>query len=148
LSGGWRWSNFPVPEAHLLLIVIGIALGILKPRRLGLTNPVASILGTTLLLIGGAIIVWAVRTAGQVKLADDTQLITDGPYRLSRHPMYVAWTFVYFSLLLLLDSGWLLVLAPFLVVWVHWESSREEHRLSESFGSEYEDYKAAVRRYV
>ena len=148
MSSVWRWSNFPLPEAHLVLIVGGVVLGVVKPFALGLSNPGASILGTALVLAGIALMVWATRTAGRSKLADDAQLITDGPYRLSRHPMYVAWTFVYVGLLLLLDSGWLLVLVPILALWVHWESGREEQRLTESFGPAYVQYQDKVRRYL
>jgi len=148
LIGGWRWSNFPLPEANIVLIVSGVALGFLKPFNLGLSSPGASILGAALMLVGIAVMLWATTTAGHVKLADDAQLITDGPYRLSRHPMYVAWTFTYLGLLLLLDSGWLLLLIPVLALWVHWESGREESRLIESFGAEYEQYQGRVRRYL
>jgi protein-S-isoprenylcysteine O-methyltransferase Ste14 len=148
LSSGWRWSNFPLPEAYLVLIVSGVALGFIKPFTLGLGNPGASILGTALMLLGIAVMVWATRTAGRVKLAEDAQLITNGPYRLSRHPMYMAWTFFYLGLLLLLDSGWLLVLIPILALWVHWETGREESRLIESFGPTYVQYQDKVRRYL
>ena len=148
MSSGWRWTNFPLPEAHLVLIVTGVALGLVKPFALGLSSPAASILGTALVLLGIALMIWATRTAGRVKLADDVQLIMVGPYRLSRHPMYLAWTFLYLGLLLLLDSGWLVVLIPILALWVHWESGKEEHRLIESFGPEYVRYQDKVRRYL
>jgi protein-S-isoprenylcysteine O-methyltransferase Ste14 len=148
LRSGWRWSNFPVPEAHLILIVSGVALGFVKPFALGLGSPGASILGAALELLGIALMVWATRTAGRTKLADDAQLITEGPYRLSRHPMYVAWTFSYVGLLLILDSGWLLVLIPILALWVHRETGKEEHRLVESFGPAYVQYQDKVRRYL
>jgi protein-S-isoprenylcysteine O-methyltransferase Ste14 len=148
LSSGWRWSNFPLPEGYLILIVTGVVLGLVKPFALGLSSPGASILGTALVLLGIALMVWATRTAGQVKLADDAQLITDGPYRLSRHPMYLAWTFLYLGFVLLLDSGWLLVLIPILALWIHWETGKEEHRLIESFGSAYVQYQDKVRRYL
>jgi protein-S-isoprenylcysteine O-methyltransferase Ste14 len=125
-----------------------VALGFVRPFTLGLSSPGASILGIALVLAGIALMVWATRTAGRKELADDAQLITDGPYRLSRHPMYVAWTFLYLGLLLLLDSGWLLVLIPILALWVHWESGKEEHRLIESFGPAYVKYQGKVRRYL
>lgn len=148
LTRGWRWGNFPVPEAHLVLIVSGVALGFVKPLALGLSNPGASILGAALILLGIAVVIWATRTAGQVKLADDTELITDGPYGLSRHPMYVAWTFLYLGLLALFDSGWLLVLAPILALWIQRETGKEERRLIESFGLTYTQYQDNVRRYL
>jgi len=148
LNRGWRWGNFPLPEAHLALIASGVVLGFVRPLPLGLSSPTASILGAALMLLAIAAMIWATRTAGRMTLADDAQLITDGPYQLSRHPMYVAWTFFYLGLLLLLDSGWLLVLFPFLALWLHWESGKEERRLIESFGPAYVQYQGNVRRYL
>ena len=137
-----------MPEAYLVLILVGVALGLIKTFNLGLNGPVVSILGATFVLLGIAVMIWATATAGQVRMADDAHLVADGPYRLSRHPMYIAWTFVYIGLLLLLNSGWLLVLFPVLMVWVHWESGKEEDRLLESFGPEYAQYQHRVRRYL
>jgi protein-S-isoprenylcysteine O-methyltransferase Ste14 len=137
-----------VPEAYLVAIVGGVALGFVKRFNLGLSSPVASILGASFVLLGIAVMILATATAGQMKLADDVQLLTDGPYRLSRHPMYIAWTFVYIGILLFVSSGWLLILFPMLMVWVHWESGREERRLLESFGPEYAQYQHRVRRYL
>lgn len=137
-----------MPEAYLVLIVVGVALGFIKPFNLGLSGAVVPILGAALVLLGIAVMIWATATAGQVVMADDAQLVTDGPYRLSRHPMYIAWTFVFIGILLLLNSGWLLVLFPVLMAWVHWESVREECRLLESFGREYSQYQQRVRRYL
>ena len=137
-----------MPEAYLVVIVGGVALGFLKPFNLGLSSPVASVIGASFVLLGIAVTIWATATEGQTKLAEDAQLLTDGPYRLSRHPMYIAWTFVYIGILLLVSSGWLLILFPVLMMWVHWESGREERRLLESFGPEYAQYQHRVRRYL
>jgi protein-S-isoprenylcysteine O-methyltransferase Ste14 len=145
---GWRWGISPLPEAHLALIAIGVVLGFVKPLPLGLSSPGASILGAALMFLGMVVMIWATRTTGRMTLADDAQLITDGPYQLSRHSMYVAWTVFYLGLLLLLDSGWLLVLIPILTLWIQWESGNEERRLIESFGPAYVQYQDRVRRYL
>ena len=137
-----------MPEAHLVAIVGGLALGFVKPLNLGLSSATALVGGASFVLLGIAVTIWATATAGQVNLADDAQLVTDGPYRISRHPMYVAWTFVYIGILLLASAGWLLILFPVLMVWVHWETGREELRLLESFSSEYAQYQQRVRRYL
>ncbi len=148
MTRDWRWGNLALPEAHLALVVIGVALGIVWPLDLGLDGPWVTIAGTVLILVGVAGMTWATKAAGQLKLADSDHLITTGPYGLSRHPMYAAWTLVYFGLALVLDSGWLLVLAPVLAVWVHWESGREEKRLLDAFGPAYVEYQSKVHRYL
>ena len=99
-------------------------------------------------LLGGASAVWAVLAAGSVDPARPDRPVTTGPYRLSRHPMYVGWTMLYIGLALVLGSGWMLVLFPLLASWIHRETGREEERMIEEFGSAYERYRERVRRYV
>jgi protein-S-isoprenylcysteine O-methyltransferase Ste14 len=62
--------------------------------------------------------------------------------------MYVAWTLIYLGVALVLNTMWLLVLLPLLVVFIHREARREEIRLEEAFGEAYRTYRHRVRRYV
>jgi protein-S-isoprenylcysteine O-methyltransferase Ste14 len=148
MKSGWRWGNVPLPEAHLVLIVIGVVLNGPWPLHIGSDTAWASWSAVILIVLGVVVIVWATVAAGRVKLADPDRLVTTGPYGMSRHPMYVAWTIIYLGLVLLLDSAWLLILTPVLAVVVHWQASREENRLVEAFGSDYEEYRNRVRSYL
>jgi protein-S-isoprenylcysteine O-methyltransferase Ste14 len=144
----WRWGNFPIPQAHVSLIAAGVLLNALWPLTFELGGPWLIAVGIALALIGVVLMVWATAAAGRVKLADPEGLVTVGPYGMSRHPMYLAWTLLYLGLMAILSAGWLLILLPILAVWVHWDSGREEQRMVETFGSAYEDYRSRVRRYV
>ena len=148
MSEGWRWGNVPLPESHLILIVAGLVLGAMWPLDLGMSGIWSTVVGFALSLLGVVLALWATHTAGSVRLADSKRLVTGGPYGRSRHPMYVAWSLVYVGLALLLESGWLLVLSPILAGWIHWETGREERRLTDDFGPEYEAYRTKVRRYL
>ena len=148
MKDGWRWGNVPLPEAHLALIVVGLVMGALRPFGFGGNAIWAKAAGGVVVAVGATVVTWAIMSAGRVKLADPDRLVTTGPYSVSRHPMYVAWTLIYFGLMLIVDSGWLLVLTPVLAVWVHWESEREERRLAEMFGPRYEEFRSRVRRYL
>jgi protein-S-isoprenylcysteine O-methyltransferase Ste14 len=76
-------------------------------------------------------------------------LITDGPYRFSRNPAYVALTLWYLGLGLLLNNGWVLLLAvPVLLVMDHWVMPGEERHLQARFGEQYLRYKSTVRRWL
>jgi protein-S-isoprenylcysteine O-methyltransferase Ste14 len=76
-------------------------------------------------------------------------LITDGPFRLSRHPSYIALTLLYFGIGLLLRNGWILLFSvPVLAVMNWWVIPKEEHRLDMKFGEEYRRYKSKVRRWL
>ena len=76
-------------------------------------------------------------------------LVTTGPFRFSRNPLYVAITFLYVGLTVLLNSWWgVVLLAPLLIV-LHWGVVRREERYLElKFGDEYAEYRSRVRRYV
>ena len=91
---------------------------------------------------------WAVRTAGRTDLEHPDRLVTGGPYALSRHPMYVAWTLFYVGSALVANTKWPLMLMPLLVGITHREALGEEERLLEEFGPDYAAYQAQVRRYL
>ncbi len=148
MASGWRWANVPIPEAHLILIVVGAALSVLWPLSISPDGGWVMGIGAVLILGSVAVMVWATHAAGRVRLAEPDRIVTTGPYRVSRHPMYVAWTSLYLGLAGILSSGWLLILLPVLAIWVHWEATREEKRLVEAFGSAYEEYRSQVRRYL
>lgn len=117
---GWRWSNVPVPEPHVAGLLVG--------------SP---------LVVG-----WATRAMGAVDAADPGAMVTDGPHAHSRNPMYVAWTGVYAGVALIVNSVWLLVLLPAVVVATHRTIRREERSLEVALGEVYRACLRDVRRYV
>ena len=76
-------------------------------------------------------------------------LVTDGPYRYTRNPLYMALTTIYVGIALSTGVLWLLVtLVPTLLV-VHWKIVRREEQFLEwKFGDRYRSYKSRVRRWV
>jgi protein-S-isoprenylcysteine O-methyltransferase Ste14 len=76
-------------------------------------------------------------------------MIEDGPYRLSRNPLYVGLLTLYVGLALLAPTFWALVLFPAAVLLVLWGAIRPEERfLHERFGAPYDDYTRRVRRWL
>lgn len=78
-----------------------------------------------------------------------SRLVTGGPYRLSRNPMYGGLSLAYGGGALLADSLWPLILLP-LVLWTLYRTvvRREEAYLSDAFGPEYDEYRRRVRRWI
>jgi protein-S-isoprenylcysteine O-methyltransferase Ste14 len=76
-------------------------------------------------------------------------IATDGPYRVTRNPLYIAALGVYLGVTLWVDG-----LAPLLLVvpvaWIlHWGIVlREERYLHAKFGATYEAYRSQVRRWL
>ena len=76
-------------------------------------------------------------------------LIEEGPYRLSRNPLYVGLLALHLGTALLVPSFWAVVALP--VSWwlVWWGAVRPEERfLRERFGEAYDAYARRVRRWL
>jgi protein-S-isoprenylcysteine O-methyltransferase Ste14 len=104
-------------------------------------------IGVVLFAAGGALRIWPVfvlgpRFSGLVAIQPGHTLVTDGPYRLIRHPSYLG--------LLVSSLGWGLafrsvvgvLLAAFLIRPLVARIRAEESLLRSEFGAEYEAYRA------
>ena len=77
------------------------------------------------------------------------ELVSDGPYKFSRNPMYLSLTITYVGAALIIDSPWSLIcLIPVLAIIKNHVIAREEKYLEQRFGEEYHDYKARVTRWI
>jgi protein-S-isoprenylcysteine O-methyltransferase Ste14 len=78
-----------------------------------------------------------------------TALVTAGPYRFSRNPIYIALTLLYLGIALAVDSAWIAgLIVPVLIAIRYGVIAREESFLEQKFGAAYRDYKARVRRWL
>ncbi len=78
-----------------------------------------------------------------------TALVTGGPFRYSRNPIYLSASLAYWGIGIAADNVWILaLLVPFLAVIRYGVISREEQYLEAKFGEEYRRYKASVRRWL
>lgn len=78
-----------------------------------------------------------------------TAVVTSGPYRFSRNPLYMGLAVVYLGLTLALDTWWGMVLLALVLIVMHrGVIQREERYLDRKFGDGYRQYRAAVRRYL
>lgn len=76
-------------------------------------------------------------------------LATDGPYRYSRNPLYIAAIGVYVGVTLWVDSlALLILLIPMAVVLHVGIVLRKERYLIAKFGQRYDAYRSAVRRWL
>jgi protein-S-isoprenylcysteine O-methyltransferase Ste14 len=78
-----------------------------------------------------------------------TALVTEGPFRYSRNPIYVALTLLYVGVALLINALWILLLVvPAVLVFRYGVIAREEAYLTRKFGDAYRQYTAQVRRWL
>jgi protein-S-isoprenylcysteine O-methyltransferase Ste14 len=78
-----------------------------------------------------------------------TAIVTEGPYRFTRNPLYLCLTLVYAGISALANALWAVLLLPgVLAVMRRGVIEREERYLERKFGDEYVNYKARVRRWI
>ena len=76
-------------------------------------------------------------------------LVTDGPYRYSRNPMYLGMALLILGFALALGSVGALLGVPVFVLAVQWLFIvPEEQRLDGLFGDDYRSYRRRVRRWL
>ncbi|MEO8585110.1 MAG: isoprenylcysteine carboxylmethyltransferase family protein [Acidobacteriota bacterium] len=143
-------------------ILFGLGLGVgfllrwLVPVRLvpPLLERQACFAGGALSLFGLAFGGWALVTFLRARTTPHPNhpvnaLVTRGPYRFSRNPMYVGLSIGMAGFALVANTPWLLAVLP--PVWLALRRlvvDREEAYLDRKFGEKYGAYKARTRRWV
>ena len=148
--------NIPVPWVFIGTFLAGVGLAYLAPVTVHSVVIVQISHITGLVLLGGGVLL-ALTCLGMFRAAHTTtvpfetvsKLITWGPYRLTRNPMYVSLTLMYIGEAGLLAQLWPLLLLPLPLLYVHTiVIPFEEARLREVFREAYEQYCAIVHRWV
>ena len=125
LLGGVNWNSFDWPAAV----------------RWGV--------GVPLILVGNSIVWIGVRKIGFGATSGEVaELETDGPYRYSRNPQYVADMAILIGWAMLSASGWAMAIACLGVIVLAFAPLAEEPWLEKAYGRQYRDYKLQVRRYL
>jgi protein-S-isoprenylcysteine O-methyltransferase Ste14 len=150
---GARVIRIPPPLYYAAGLAAGLAIDKLAPLPLGgrpiteLAGLAIAVLGLGLALTGVAAVIRHRTTI--VPHHPVSALLTRGPYRLSRNPMYTGLAIAYLGLALLLGSWWPLALWPLALIAVRQLAIRpEEHYLTRQFGRSYLDYQQRVRRWL
>ena len=143
-----------MPPVYLLLAIIAmVALAYSFPQPELLTGPWRWA-GTVPIVAGVGLAVWVVRlfhkrgtTIRPGAVSND--LLTDGPFRFSRNPIYLGMTCLLVGIALALGSLTPWPIVPIFVALVAWNVIPvEESMLEEAFPDEYARYRARVRRWI
>jgi protein-S-isoprenylcysteine O-methyltransferase Ste14 len=146
--------HVPVPWVFVLTYLIGV---VLEHVYHGTISPMAALVSTTagagLFAVGAVIAGWGLVLFRKAKTTTvpgklSGKLVTWGPYRFTRNPMYVGLVLAYLGEAGLLKHIWPVVLLPFTVGYVNWTVIPvEEVKLEEAFHDEYERYRLQVPRW-
>ncbi len=147
--------RIPVPWVFVLAYLVGVGLEYLWPLELPPEAPSKiSIAGGVLFAIGAGFAGWAwviFRRAGTTTVPGQPSLslITRGPYRASRNPMYVGLALAYLGEAGMLRQVWPVLVLPLTMAYLNWMVIPvEEARLREVFQGRYDEYRASVRRWI
>jgi protein-S-isoprenylcysteine O-methyltransferase Ste14 len=155
LDSLFQGRHLRIPPAVWFFGLLGAGWGLERWRTLPLGwTSLAWQVATALALFGGAsafaawaIVLFRAKRTTVLPFGTASALVTSGPFRLSRNPLYVSLVAVLAAFGLLLDSAWYLMMAVLLVVALDLFVIREEEgRLGELFGEEYARYSERVRR--
>jgi protein-S-isoprenylcysteine O-methyltransferase Ste14 len=120
----------------------------------GLDDPLARLAGLAIGLGGLALMTWAIVTLRRARTTvlphhGASVLVTSGPYRFRRNPIYLGELLILLGLAELTKSLWLVLLAPVFALLITWLAILpEERHLEVRFGDTYRAYKARTRRWI
>ena len=145
-------SKILPPTWLIASILIMLTLHFLLPIRKVIPSPYRH-LGILPMIIGFLLNMWSDRLFRKNKTTvkpfeQSSRLITQGPYRFSRHPMYLGMMLILAGLAVLLGTVSPVLVVPFLF----WVSRKfidiEEKAMKETFGAAYLEYTKQVRRWI
>jgi protein-S-isoprenylcysteine O-methyltransferase Ste14 len=150
--GQSRWTRFAgVRVAILLIFLLLVRLRVLK----GLTvtaDPLLQVIGLALFVLGLALAVWARIYIGRnwgmpMSRKTDPELVTTGPYRTIRHPIYTGIILAMAGTTIAVSLYWLTAVV-ILGAYFIYSAFVEERNLAELFPGTYPDYKRSTKMLI
>ena len=140
-------------DYFLMLLVLSVLLNFIFPGPAFLSPP-STYSGFLIIGSGFVLALWSrslfLRNSTTLQLSEEpTSLVTSGPFRLSRNPIYLGMASILLGVAVL--QGTLVALAfPILFVMLigFLIIPGEERKLEKIFGEPYRDYKKSVRRWI
>ncbi|MCB1520493.1 MAG: isoprenylcysteine carboxylmethyltransferase family protein [Hyphomicrobiaceae bacterium] len=136
-------------------VAAGIALNLTyKLPWPGLDDTAARAIGLAIGAAGIALIVWAAMTLWRHRTTvlpnrGVSALVTDGPYRFRRNPIYIGDAMVLLGLAEMTKNIWFAILVPVFVLLVTWLAIiPEERHLEARYGDEWRAYRDRTRRWL
>ncbi|MBO8131360.1 MAG: isoprenylcysteine carboxylmethyltransferase family protein [Candidatus Marinimicrobia bacterium] len=139
----FRYRGYlPIPIALILILQSNLTLS-------------SVIKGSILIILGEALRIWAVRSAGgrtRTRKVGANTLCTWGPYAYVRNPLYIGNTIIYIGFILFADGKYIIpiFIIGILYIFTQYYSiiKLEEETLEKIFHEEYLDYKKNVPAFI
>lgn len=145
----------PPPYIFLGPLLIGVGLNIIFPLRIffGNFSNWRFFLAAILALGGISLLFWAVKTLFRSGVDPRFKpvggIVSEGPFRVTRNPMYVSFTLIYLGVAAGFNALWPMLFLPIILpVLYYGVVRREEAYLEKTLGEEYKKYRTKVRRWL
>lgn len=149
--------RIPPPLLFVMPLLTGFIIQHFVPIRIVTGVGAAKILGIVgeiEIIIGASLIVWAMATFKRLRtpiipVHPARTLAAEGPYTLTRNPMYLSLALVYLGITFVANAFWPLLFLPEAIVLVYLLVIKvEEAYLAREFGEAYAEYRRRVRRWI
>jgi len=142
----------PPPIYYFAAIAIAVVARILFETQ-PLLHPAFETVGTVLIALSIVLALWAKYTMSLKRTTtnsykESSAIVTSGPFRFSRNPMYLSITALTIGLAFVFNDWILLILTAVAVFITNIVIKREEHYLTKKFNQEYLVYKMGVGRWI
>lgn len=150
--GRFSWSReLRIRVLIAIVIIILFRLGALRNAHLN-TSALGAGVGLVLFAIGLAFAVWARLTLGRnwgtpMSKKDEPELVTSGPYRMVRHPIYSGILLAGVGTAAALSWTWMSAVIIAGVYFVY-SATVEERYMAEQFPDHYPDYRRSTKMLV
>ncbi|MBN2094589.1 MAG: isoprenylcysteine carboxylmethyltransferase family protein [Candidatus Aenigmarchaeota archaeon] len=141
----------PAYFAFLLLLAIALHFSFPAPS---VFYPPWNYIGAALILLGIILNLWSDQLFRKKQTTVKphevpSTLVTTGPFRISRHPMYLGMMLILLGTAVFLGSlSSLIAPAAFILITETWFIPMEERNLERKFGTDYSGYRKRVRRWI
>jgi protein-S-isoprenylcysteine O-methyltransferase Ste14 len=113
-----------------------------------------TLFGIGFIIVGSVLNLWADSLFKEHKTTvkpfeDPTILVTEGPFRFSRNPMYLGMMIILIGIFLLLGTLSPMLVPPIFLLGIHYKFIiPEEISLDKTFGEKFQEYKSQTRRWL
>ena len=151
-AGRTRWTQFAgFRVVGILIVLLFLRLGVFRGHAVT-HNPWLQITGLVIFLLGLALAVWARVFLGRnwgmpMSEKADPELVTTGPYRTVRHPIYSGIILAMIGTTLAVSLYWLIAVA-LLGAYFGYSAVMEERYMAGRFPDSYPPYKKSTKMLV
>jgi protein-S-isoprenylcysteine O-methyltransferase Ste14 len=147
VSGGWRPRLIGVSAVGVVLIAV-----VLRGGSLARHSVILAVIGALLFACGIALAVWARLHLGRnwgapMSQRAEPELVTSGPYRFVRHPIYTGLLLAMLGTALVNNLLGLIVVAA-LAAYFYYCGTVEERNLAATFPEAYPEYRSRTKMLI